>query len=89
MTQAGVLLTPANAEEAVESALSHQPGLPADDPYDSCPVMLPLVQLIEKAQQLPSDVQVSLMSCHQQLHDVFNHVMAQLCLYGEPLHCIM
>lgn len=46
------------AQEAVAELLASKAALSVDDALDALPLMLPVVQLIEKAQQLPSDVPV-------------------------------
>jgi hypothetical protein len=45
-------------EEVVGLTGGARPGLSVEDAYDAHPVMLPLVLLIEKAMELPSDVPV-------------------------------
>jgi hypothetical protein len=50
-------------EEAVGLTANSRPSLTVEDAYDAHPVMLPLVLLIEKALELPSDVAVSTMVC--------------------------
>jgi hypothetical protein len=51
-------------EEAVGFTASLKQGLAVEDAYDVHPVMLPLVLLIERAMELPSDMPVSAMPCN-------------------------
>jgi hypothetical protein len=55
---AGFGIVQLSPEEVVGLTAGARPGLSVEDAYDAHPVMLPLVLLIEKAMELPSDVPV-------------------------------